>query len=83
MHNDFVPDFLRALDKFGIKPLEGFNPQSPSNLRDPKYADLPADERELRASEHHNLRMLRALNFMRFPVRYSVARQFATLGWIT
>ncbi|KAG0166573.1 hypothetical protein DFQ28_007142, partial [Apophysomyces sp. BC1034] len=71
MHNDFVPDFLRALDKFGIKPLDDFDLWGHSNLRDPKYA-----------SEHHNLRMLRVLNFIRSPVRYEVARQFATLGWI-
>lgn len=83
MHNDFVPMARETLNKFGVKPLESFDPCSSSNLRDPKYAQLSSEDRQKHAKEHHNDRMLRALNFLRIPVRYAVARQFTSIGWIT
>ncbi|KAF7725666.1 hypothetical protein EC973_009473 [Apophysomyces ossiformis] len=83
LHNDYVPAFLQALAKFGVKPLETFDPTSPNNLRDPKYANHPTDERQKLAKDHHNLRMMRALDFLRIPVRFAVARQFASFNWIT
>lgn len=83
MHNDFAPEFIRTLNKFGVKALENFDPLIPDNLRDPTYAELPVDERQELAKAYHNGRLLRALALIRIPVRYAVARQFTSTGWIT
>ncbi|KAF7720628.1 hypothetical protein EC973_006871 [Apophysomyces ossiformis] len=83
LHNDYVPDFLDALSKYGVKPIEHYDPLDPSHLRDPKYEKLSLQERVERTKEHHNQRMLRALDFIRIPVRYAVARHFLSSGWVS
>ena len=83
MHNDFVPEALETFNKFGVKPLENFDPCSPSNLRDPKYAQLSSRIDRSMQNSTTTTACSRALNFLRIPVRYAVARQFTSIGWIT
>ncbi|KAG1495809.1 hypothetical protein G6F45_007064 [Rhizopus arrhizus] len=59
-----------------------FDPCSSQNLRDPKYANFPLEERTNRAFMHHCDRIERALQFIRVPVKFAVARHFFSKGWI-
>jgi hypothetical protein len=78
LHNDYVLEFTSAMHKNGRggSPLVDFDPCDPVNLKDPKFASLPPDLRVQKAVEVENLRCLRALSFVRRPLRVSVARSF-------
>jgi hypothetical protein len=52
-------------------------------LRDPKYADYTPAERENLAFMHHCNRIERALQYIRAPVKFAVARYFYSKGWIS
>ena len=80
-HNDFVEELHNLLNKFKITPVP-FDPLDPANLHDPKYHELPETERTQIAFELHCNRITKALNYIRAPIKYSVARSFANEGWI-
>ncbi|KAG0756944.1 hypothetical protein G6F24_010814 [Rhizopus arrhizus] len=83
VHNDYAAELRQQLQRFKITIKDDFDPCSPQNLRDPKYANLPVEERTNRAFMHHCDRMERALQFIRVPVKYAVARHFFSKGWIS
>ncbi|KAI8368174.1 uncharacterized protein BYT42DRAFT_475712, partial [Radiomyces spectabilis] len=82
LHNDYHPAFLQNLERHKITLISDFNPRNPAHLRDPKFADLPANERQTKANEIHAQRLERALRFIRPPVKYAVARSFYQQQWI-
>lgn len=75
-HNDFVGELLDTFNRFGVQPLNNFDPTDPSRLRDPKYANLTHEDRQQQAIAPHHDRLLRALDHMRAPVKFAVARHF-------
>ncbi|KAI8327972.1 hypothetical protein BC941DRAFT_332955, partial [Chlamydoabsidia padenii] len=83
IHNDFADDLKTQLNTAGIKPLDTFDPLNPQHISDPKYKELPLDERSTLATTLHRQRMKRTLDFIRAPVKYTVAKSFAASGWIT
>ncbi|KAF7724074.1 hypothetical protein EC973_001407 [Apophysomyces ossiformis] len=81
IHNDFEQTLLDQLNRFGITTLT-YDPLDPVNLRDPKYKDKPTMELSQIAFEVHYDRMAKALQYIRPPVKYAVARTFAENDWI-
>jgi hypothetical protein len=78
LHEDYILEFTKLLHQKGRggSPLVEFDPCDPTNLKDPKFASLPADLRAQKAREVENLRCLRSLSFVRRSARVSVARSF-------
>ncbi|KAI9003536.1 hypothetical protein CLU79DRAFT_841413 [Phycomyces nitens] len=61
---------------------QNFDPLDPVHLRDPALATLSL--RTVPLSLHvHNERMLRAIGFIRAPVKFAVARSCCEQGWIS
>jgi hypothetical protein len=83
IHNDYVPDLKAHLQKFRVKVKEDFDPCDGHILMDPRYATNTDKERDSYAIMHHTDRMKRALNYIRAPVKFAVARYFHTKGWIS
>jgi hypothetical protein len=85
VHNDYVLTFTSAMHKNGrgCSPLVDFDPCDQINLRDPKFASLSPALRAQKAIEIENLRCLRALSFVRRPVRLPIARSFLQYERIT
>lgn len=83
VHNDYAEELQRILTKVGVAPIPEFDPLDPAHLQDPKYATLSEDERAQKAREHHNYRIRKAVETIRFPVKYSVAKSFAAAGWLS
>jgi ribosomal protein L37AE/L43A len=83
VHNDYVSELRKQLGRFKVTLKDDFDPCDPKVLRDPKYADLSSEERANFALMHHSDRMARALNYIRAPVKYAVARFFYSKGWIS
>ncbi|KAG1067747.1 hypothetical protein G6F41_007417 [Rhizopus arrhizus] len=81
VHNDYAAELRQQLQRFKIAIKGDFDPCSPQNLRYPKYANLPLEERTNRAFMHHCDRMERALQFIRILVKFAVARHFFSKGW--
>jgi hypothetical protein len=78
LHNDYTLEFTTAMHANGRggSPCLDFDPYDPANLKDPKFASLSGDLRVQKAREVENLRCLRAVSFVRRPLRVSVARSF-------
>ncbi|EIE91859.1 hypothetical protein RO3G_16570 [Rhizopus delemar RA 99-880] len=83
VHNDYVNELRAQLERFKITIKDNFDPCDPEILRDPKYADLSTAEPANYALMHHSDRMVRALKYIRVPVKYTVARYFYSKGWIS
>ncbi|EIE88242.1 hypothetical protein RO3G_12953 [Rhizopus delemar RA 99-880] len=83
IHNDYEDELRQQLQRFKVTIKEDFNPCDPQVLRDPKYADRTPAEREDLAFMHHCNRIERALQYIRTPVKFSVARYFYLKGWIS
>ncbi|KAG1050146.1 hypothetical protein G6F43_007565 [Rhizopus delemar] len=83
VHNDYAAELRQQLQRFKVTIKDDFDRCSSQNLRDPKYATLPLEERTNRAFMHHCDRMERALQFIRVPVKFAVARHFFSKGWIS
>ncbi|KAG0944005.1 hypothetical protein G6F57_007968 [Rhizopus arrhizus] len=81
----YVPTKARVPigQRFKIAIKGDFDSCSPQNLRYPKYANFPLEERTNRAFMHHCDRMERALQFIRVLVKFAVARHFFSKGWIS
>ncbi|KAG1137689.1 hypothetical protein G6F37_011048 [Rhizopus arrhizus] len=83
IHNDYEDELRKQLQCFKVTIKEDFNPCDPQVLRDPKYADHTPAERENLAFMHHCNRVERALQCIRAPVKFAVARYFYSKGWIS
>ncbi|KAG1169345.1 hypothetical protein G6F36_012086 [Rhizopus arrhizus] len=83
IHNDYEDELRQQLQRFKVTIKEDFNPCDPQVLRDPKYADRTPAEREDLAFMHHCNRIERALQYIRTPVKFAVARYFYSKGWIS
>ncbi|KAG1154621.1 hypothetical protein G6F37_009285 [Rhizopus arrhizus] len=83
VHNDYATELRQQLQRFKVTIKDDFDPCTSQNLRDPKYANLPVEERTNRAFMHHCDRMERALQFIRVPVKFAVSRHFFSKGWIS
>lgn len=83
IHNDFEQELRDHLSKLKISFNDTFDPLDPVHLRDPTLQDLPTAEKEHRAFLLHCNRMEKALDFIRAPIKYAVAKHFLSQGWIT
>ncbi|ORE04602.1 hypothetical protein BCV72DRAFT_337193 [Rhizopus microsporus var. microsporus] len=77
VHNGYVNELRKQLERFKVTLKDDFNPCDPKVLRDPKYVNLSPEERANFALMHHSDRMVRA------PAKYAVARFFYSKGWIS
>lgn len=82
IHNDYEQEFKDLLRHHNVPIKEDFTPFSGTILADPKYADLLPEERDSIATEIQKTRLERALNHIRPPVKYAVARYFLDQQWI-
>ncbi|KAJ8651278.1 hypothetical protein O0I10_013240 [Lichtheimia ornata] len=82
-HNDYVEDLKAAMAAHGALPMQNFDPRDPTRLRDPKYKDEEESKRKEIASKLHLARMIKALEYIRIPVRLAVARDFKRKEWIS
>lgn len=62
--------------------MQDYDPLDFSNLKDPNFKDLDEATRSHKAFELHCNRMLTAVKFIRAPVKFAVACDFAKHGWI-
>ncbi|KAI7853450.1 hypothetical protein BDC45DRAFT_424868, partial [Circinella umbellata] len=83
IHNDYAPLLMEILEKEGIKVKKEFDPLDPSILWDKKLADLSDEERFEKVQELHHNNLLKALQFIRAPVKFAIARNFYKNSWIT
>jgi hypothetical protein len=83
IHNDFESEFVDLLTKHRISRNENFNPNSGSILEDPNLKDLSTTERDEIARRHQTTRLERAVQHIRAPVKYAVARYFYDKNYIT
>jgi hypothetical protein len=82
VHNEYAKELLERFGAAGVKPLENFDPLDPKVLNDPELADKSMDEKAAKVHEIHRVRCLVALDHIRIPAKYAVARHFVGLGWI-
>lgn len=82
IHNDYEQEFVDLLRHHNVPIKEDFTPFSGTILADPKYAELPTEERDSIATSLHQTRLERALDHIRTPVKYAVARYFLDQQWI-
>ncbi|KAI8977563.1 hypothetical protein BDF20DRAFT_942451, partial [Mycotypha africana] len=82
VHNDYAQELTDQLQQFKISIKHDFDPNDGSILMDPKYEQKTPAERNDLAREHHTARLVRALNFIRTPVKYAVATYFLKQDWI-
>ncbi|KAI9249484.1 hypothetical protein BDA99DRAFT_590113, partial [Phascolomyces articulosus] len=64
------------MKKSNLEPNTKFDPLNPTYLKDQKYKDLSDDEKLIQADGRQYNRILRAIDFIRQSVKFSVARFF-------
>ncbi|KAI7860163.1 hypothetical protein BDC45DRAFT_564164 [Circinella umbellata] len=57
-----------------------FNPIDPALLKDPELVDLSEEEHETKIKEVRHGHIMKALTFIREPIKFSVARTLQHLG---
>ncbi|KAI8368218.1 uncharacterized protein BYT42DRAFT_504111 [Radiomyces spectabilis] len=82
IHNDYHDTLVASFARHNINPLKDFNPRDPSHLRDPKFVGLSLEDRQREANQIHLQRLEHALQFIREPVKFAVARSFHSQQWI-
>jgi hypothetical protein len=84
VHIQFEPVLKAAFAAAKVATIDGFDPTSPDNLADPKYAQQTRDARVVIAMSLHRNRCLRTLEFLRQKQKpvVPVAREFLAAGWI-
>jgi hypothetical protein len=82
VHQEYAKELLERFESAGVKPIENFDALDGKVITDPKWADKSENERADRAHEIHRVRCLVALDHIRIPVKYAVARHFIHLGWV-
>ncbi|KAI8368220.1 uncharacterized protein BYT42DRAFT_482758, partial [Radiomyces spectabilis] len=83
IHNDYYDELTTLLAKHTIQQIKDFNPRDPMRLRDPKFETLAAKDRQQQADQLHVERLERAINFIRAPVKFAVARSFHQQQWLS
>ncbi|KAI9011848.1 hypothetical protein CLU79DRAFT_806011 [Phycomyces nitens] len=83
VHLQFVDEFEAQLNRAKVEIIGDFDPVDPQHLADPKYHDLPLDERANTAIQVQNARCLQTLKFLRPHVALPVAHFFVEEGWIS
>ncbi|KAG1544928.1 hypothetical protein G6F49_010947 [Rhizopus delemar] len=83
IHNDFETGFTELLKKHGITLNENFDPNNGSILEDPKLKSLSDSERDELAKQHQITRLERAVQHIRTPIKFAVARFFYEKQWIS
>ncbi|KAI7904927.1 uncharacterized protein BX663DRAFT_549795 [Cokeromyces recurvatus] len=83
IHNDYETEFTDLLRHHNITIKADFNPSSGKILADPKYSTLTTNERDAIASDLQQTRLERALDHIRTPVKFAVARFFLDKQWIS
>ncbi|KAI9251519.1 Endonuclease/exonuclease/phosphatase, partial [Phascolomyces articulosus] len=76
IHNDYEQELIEIMKKSNLEPNTNFDPHNPNYLKDQKYKDLSDDEKLMQAEVIQYHRILRAIDFIRKPVKFSVARFF-------
>jgi hypothetical protein len=82
VHNEYAKVLLERFDTAGVKPIEEFDPLDVKHLKDPKWAEKSTEECKTEINRLHRVRSLVALDHIRLPARYAVARHFVQLGWV-
>ncbi|KAI8380241.1 hypothetical protein BD560DRAFT_323874, partial [Blakeslea trispora] len=82
VHNDYAPELRQRFEQFKIPLRDKFDPCDPNVVSDPQHAAKTTQERTDIAHRLHCDRMVRALQYIRLPVRYAVARYFFREHWI-
>lgn len=82
VHNDYATELANTLAKEGVTANTTFDPLDHTIIRDPEYKDKSVEERQLKAQQVHHDNMLKAIAFIREPVKFAVARAFHRANWI-
>ncbi|KAI7848438.1 hypothetical protein BDC45DRAFT_419654, partial [Circinella umbellata] len=76
IHNDYATELLDLMKQHNLEPNTKFDPHNPQYLRDKKYLDMSHDEQIIQADLIQYNRILRAIDYVRQPVKFAVARFF-------
>jgi hypothetical protein len=82
VHKEYGKELLERFETAGVKPVENFDPLDAKVLNDPKWANSSEAERKTEAIRLQRIRCLVALDHIRIPARFAVARHFVQLGWV-
>ncbi|KAL9549435.1 hypothetical protein MBANPS3_005217 [Mucor bainieri] len=82
LHEVFISEFCSKLLEIDTSPISSFNPLDPNHIADPKYHDLPHEDRTRLARTLHQDRCLRTLSFIRPNLLPGIAKYFIRQGWI-
>ncbi|KAI7846666.1 hypothetical protein BDC45DRAFT_542668 [Circinella umbellata] len=83
IHNDYATELLDLMKQHNLEPNTKFDPHNPQYLRDKKYLDMSHDEQIIQADLIQYNRILRAIDYVRQPVKFAVARFFCHTQVIT
>jgi hypothetical protein len=83
VHLDYVLELKTYLSKFNITPINDFNPYEGDYLCDPKFAQLSKQDRDKQAILIQQKRNERAVQHLRYPIQYAVAKYFNEFGDIS
>ncbi|KAG2226917.1 hypothetical protein INT45_010196, partial [Circinella minor] len=83
IHNDYEHELIEIMNKHDLFPNTHFDPHNPKYLRDQKLRDLPEEDQIIQADTLQYHRILRAIDFVRHPVKFAVARYFCHTQVIT
>ncbi|KAF1807269.1 hypothetical protein FB192DRAFT_1354882, partial [Mucor lusitanicus] len=84
LHSDFVLEYTSIMhQKLKHDPLLDFDPLEDKNLLDPAFASLDSVSRAQKLRDLQNIRVLRALTFVRSSVRVSVAKSMLLQDFIS
>ena len=83
IHNEYATNLYNRLRKLGVTPKKSYDPCDPINLRNPKFAALTTEERQVEMTSIHYSHVIKALDFIKAPIQHSVAHSFFTSSLIT
>ncbi|KAI8991162.1 hypothetical protein BDF20DRAFT_843074, partial [Mycotypha africana] len=83
VHNDYAPTIRNRFRKARLITIDDFDPLSANVLHLPEPCSLSDTEKTAKAREYHLNRCLHALDFIRKPVSFAVAKTFLANSWIT
>ncbi|KAI7902136.1 uncharacterized protein BX663DRAFT_552560 [Cokeromyces recurvatus] len=83
VHMDYVSEFKSTLQQRGVTVDEDFDPFNGKTIMDPKYKDHTDFQCDQIASFIHKRRLETALQHIREPVKFAVARYFFQQHWIS
>ena len=83
VHHHYLPEIISIFMQISKIPiLKDSDPTHPDNLKDPKYKNCSAPERETISKQCHRTRCLRAIATQPFTLICKVASFFNSQGWI-